>query len=293
MKADNHLEYYIELFLEHLKVTRSPHTVRNYGIDLAQLSNYLENRFELTSDNLKTFLRAHSQSAPTRARKLSTLKSFVRFLKTIGALDHDPTSILDAPMKRRKLPKAISQHQAEALLEINPTGKTPLRDKAILELLYASGLRASELVGLNCADIDLSAQTVLAFGKGSKERITLFGQSCMQALDVYIKSERVLPTQDNPLFTNAQGRRLTTRTVQNIIKRWAMQAGLPAEISPHTLRHSFATHLLDGGADLKTVQQLLGHENLSTTQIYTHISIDRLRETVLNAHPRSDLAKKS
>jgi integrase/recombinase XerC len=156
----------------------------------------------------------------------------------------------------------------------------------MLELAYAAGLRASELVGLDQTDIDWEGRCARVTGKGNKERVCLFGQTCLTALQDYIALERVGPTQGNPLFTNERGRRLTSRTLQNVIKRWALRVGLPPTVSPHTLRHSFATHLLDGGADLKTVQQLLGHENLATTQIYTHVSIERLREAVGKAHPK-------
>jgi site-specific recombinase XerD len=190
-------------------------------------------------------------------------------------------------MRRRRLPKALSREQAADLLDGIPEGKTPMRDRALLELMYAAGLRASELVGVNLADVDLRDHSLLVRGKGSKQRITLFGRTCRVALLDYMEGERVPPLQDDPLFTNPKGGRLTSRTVQNVVKRWALRAGLPPETSPHTLRHSFATHLLDGGADLKSVQQLLGHESLATTQIYTHISIERLKQAVADAHPRS------
>jgi integrase/recombinase XerC len=155
--------------------------------------------------------------------------------------------------------------------------------------MYAAGLRASEVVGANLSDIDFQEGNISVFGKGSKQRMTLFGSTCRAALHDYISAERATPTEGDPLFTNLKGRRLTTRTVQNIVKRWAQQAGLSPTVSPHTLRHCFATHLLDNGADLKSVQQLLGHESLATTQVYTHISIERLKRAVEEAHPRSQL----
>ncbi|MEQ1935800.1 MAG: tyrosine-type recombinase/integrase, partial [Fimbriimonadaceae bacterium] len=205
---------------------------------------------------------------------------------SIGELDHDPSEALDAPIRRRRLPKAISQLQASDLIDQQTLSRTPRRDRAILELMYGAGLRASEVVGVNLPDLDLGAHTLHVVGKGSKERVALFGSACAEALQNYFEGERV-DSLENAAFTNLHGGRLTTRTVQNIVKRWALQAGLPPEISPHTLRHSFATHLLDGGADLKSVQQLLGHESLATTQIYTHLSIERLKETVAKSHPRS------
>lgn len=290
-RAEGELDGLVQRFIDHLLATRSPHTARAYGADLAQLCGFLGGCFDLRPDRLTAFLRQHAKTPVTRARKLSTLRSFVRFLKAIGALDHDPTETLDAPIRRKRLPKAINQHQAEELLDQPFGGRTPLRDRALLELMYSAGLRASEVVGLDVESVDLRAGMVSVVGKGNKQRMALFGDTCRKALQDYIHQERAAPKsqQVRALFTNPSGARLTTRSVQNVVKKWARNAGLPPEVSPHTLRHSFATHLLDGGADLKTVQQLLGHECLATTQIYTHISIERLRDAVRVSHPRSKL----
>ncbi|MBS1723492.1 MAG: tyrosine recombinase XerC [Armatimonadetes bacterium] len=284
--AQNDLDTLIQGFLDHLQATRSPHTVRSYGADLAQLSVVTAGDFNLSPDILARYLRTYGKTPVTRARKLSSLRSFARYLRTIGRLEGDPTEALEAPFRRRPLPKTLSQHQAEELLDQAPESRTPLRDRALLELAYSAGLRASELVGLDMIDVDLEEQTVKVMGKGNKERISLFGGACRTAVLEYVRQERTPPKSGDPLFTNDKGLRLSTRTLQNVIKRWALRVGLPPSVSPHTLRHSFATHLLDGGADLKTVQQLLGHENLATTQIYTHVSIERLREAVGKAHPK-------
>lgn len=284
------LDRQIQEFLDHLAARRSPNTVRAYGADLSQLAEFLQGKPELTADRLRLYLRKHAPTPVTRARKLSTLRAFVRYLKAAGHLDHDPTEALEAPIRRRPLPKALSQTQATELLDQEADGATPLRDRALLELMYSAGLRVSELVGVDLPALDLRERTVRVLGKGNKERICLFGPTCEQTLRDYVAGERTPPKTGQPLFTNAQGKRLTTRTVQNVIKRWAMRAGLPPNVSPHTLRHSFATHLLDGGADLKSVQQLLGHESLATTQIYTHVSVERLRQTVRESHPRSEAA---
>lgn len=281
------LDELIQAFLDHLGSRRSAHTVRSYGSDLAQLSAFTHGEYRLDPATLRLYLRKHGTSPITRARKLSTLRSFVKYLKQAGHMDHDPTESLEAPIRRRTLPKALSQDQATELLDQEERGRTPLRDRALLELMYAAGLRASEVVGVNLSDFDFKERSLMVRGKGSKERVALFGSTCDQALRDYIEGERVRPVEGQPLFTNPNGRRLTTRTVQNVIKRWALQAGLSPDVSPHTLRHSFATHMLDHGADLKSVQQLLGHESLATTQIYTHISIERLKKTVEQAHPRS------
>jgi integrase/recombinase XerC len=260
--------------------------VRAYGADLSQLANFNNGEFKLDTGTLRLFLRKHGGTPITRARKLSTLRTFAKFLRTNKVIDTDPTEPLEAPYRRRNLPKSLNRPQVTGFLDQGDTGKTPMRDRAILELIYSAGLRAAEVVSINFNDLQASGE-LRVVGKGNKERIVFFGKTCAAALHDYSSSERVEPTDKNAFFTNDKGGRLTTRTVQNIVKRWALAAGLPPEISPHTLRHTFATHLLDGGADLKTVQQLLGHASLATTQIYTHVSIERLHETVRKAHPRS------
>lgn len=281
------LDLWIQQFLDWLAIRRSPHTVRAYGADLSQLADLTDGRADLSTERLRQFLRRYGTSPVTRARKLSTLRSFCRFLKTAGHLERDPTEPLEAPIKRKRLPKALSQSQTEDLLDRESQGRTPLRDRALLELMYAAGLRVSEVVGLDLQQIDMEALTLTVIGKGNKERVSLFGRTCRSALQEYLAAERVPPTNGQPVFTNPRGGRLSSRSVHTVVKKWARLAGLPPETSPHTLRHSFATHLLDGGADLKSVQQLLGHESLATTQIYTHISIERLKETVAVSHPRS------
>ena len=275
----------VENFLTELAVRRSPQTVRAYAADLHSLAAFLADRPRLTSNRLREFLRASATTPRTRARKLSSLRTFARYLLRIGELDDDPTDGLQSPYRRRSLPKALSEKQTESLLDAEPATRSPLRDRALVETLYGAGLRSAETVGLDLADVDFNESTLRVRGKGSKERIVFFGRTCAAALKDYLAGER--QTHNSALFLNARGARLSTRSVQEIVKRWARAAGLPAEVSPHTLRHSFATHLLDHEADLKTVQQLLGHESLATTQIYTHVSIERLRSTVKNAHPKS------
>lgn len=281
------LDDWIQAFLDHLASRRSAHTVRSYGADLAQLAAHLEH-MEMTPDTIRGYLRAYGSTPVTRARKLSSLRTFVKYLRATDRLTSDPTETLEAPFRRKRLPKALSPLQTAELLDQKDAGKSPLRDRALLELMYAAGLRASEVVGVNLLDIDPRDRSIVVRGKGSKERIALFGQAAEEAIEAFKSGERIRGTiQPEPLFTNQEGRRLSTRTVQNVVKRWALRAGLPPETSPHTLRHSFATHLLDGGADLKSVQQLLGHESLATTQVYTHLSIERLKSAVEKAHPHS------
>lgn len=280
------LDEAIQSFLDHLASFRSQHTVKSYGADLAQLSTVTAGKFDLSPEVLRRYLRTFAKTPVTRARKLSTLRTFVRHLRSLALIDHDPTEQIDAPFRRRSLPKAIGQAQVERLVEGQTKSLTPLRDRALLELAYAAGLRASEIVGTNLSDIDMRRQEAVVRGKGNKERTVLFGGPCRLALEEYVRKERVPGNRDDALFTNSDGLRLSSRTVQNVVKRWARAAGLPEDVTPHTLRHSFATHLLDGGADLKSVQQLLGHENLATTQIYTHVSIERLRDVVEKNHPK-------
>ncbi len=281
------LDLLIQEFLDHLAARRSPNTVRSYGSDLSQLAKSLNGRFDLAPDRLRLYLRKFAPTPVTRARKLSTIRAFVRYLKASGRLDHDPTEVLEAPIRRKHLPKALSQSQATEMLDQEALSKTPMRDHALLELMYSAGLRVSELVGVNVEDMDMRAGTVMVMGKGSKERLVLFGSTAKSAILDFMSGERVQPSAGSALFTNQHGKRITTRTVQNVVKRWAKQVGLDPSVSPHTLRHSFATHLLDGGADLKSVQQLLGHESLATTQIYTAVSVERLKKAVDESHPRS------
>ncbi len=278
---------HVENFLRAIASTRSPHTVRNYRIDLTQLAQSVGENPAWTESELQKYLWEHAPNPVTRARKLSALRSFFRYLRQIGVLDGDPAANLMSPIRRKPLPKALSQGDATQLLDQDPKVATPLRDQALLEMLYGAGLRASEVVSLDVGNVDLDQRMVRVRGKGNKDRIALFPVATAAAVRAYLDHERVAAKSGMALFTNHQGGRLTTRTVQNVLKRWAKMAGLPTDVSPHTLRHTFATHLLDGGADLKTVQQLLGHESLATTQIYTHISIERLKDTVNQAHPRA------
>ncbi len=280
------LDGLIQSFLDNLAVKRSAATVRSYGSDLAQLAKHLDGELRMEPNALRGFLRTYAPNATTRARKLSTLRTFVKYLKRVGALTTDPTESLEAPIRRRQLPKAITHQQTTDLLDQEDASQHSSRDRAILELLYGAGLRVSEVAGADVGDVELKERSVRVLGKGNKERIAFFGETCRIAIQDYF-AERAHADRSEPLFLNKSGKRIGTDAIRRIVKHWAKNAGLPKEVSPHTLRHSFATHLMNNGADLKTVQQLLGHESLATTQIYTHVSIERLRETVQNAHPKS------
>jgi integrase/recombinase XerC len=287
-KPPSELGEQILIFLAGLRARRSPHTVRAYAGDLLALHDFLEGSLHLTSDRLRAFLRSCPVKPVTRSRKLCVLRAFTKDLVRRGVLASDPATALESPFRRKRLPKALTKDQTAQLLDGPKPGQEPLRDQAILELLYGAGLRAAELVGLNVADLDLKNRTVQVRGKGNKERVAFFGAPAEQALRAYFLAGRAPDRQqEHPLFTNRHGLRITTRTVQNVLRRWTVAKGLEAHATPHTLRHSFATHLLDNATDLKTVQQLLGHESLETTQIYTHVSVERLKAAVRAAHPRS------
>ncbi len=269
-------------FLSHLAARKSANTVRSYGADLSQLRE-MTTELPLTPERLHLYLRRYAPHPATRARKISTLRSFCKYLVAQGLATSDPTEQLESPIRRRALPRGIGAPEAADLMASSIT----LRERALLEILYGAGLRVSEAAGLDVHDIDLETRTARVRGKGAKERMVVFGEPCRFALSAYLTEERVPPLSGAPMFTNAKGGRLTVRSIHTAVVRAAEAAGLPPGLSPHGLRHSFATHLLDGGADLKSVQQLLGHEDLATTQVYTHVSVERLRAAVSGAHPRA------
>ncbi|MEP0764939.1 MAG: tyrosine recombinase XerC [Fimbriimonadia bacterium] len=289
----------IERFLGHLATSRAAHTVKAYATDLAQFAEVCDQAGvrspeAVRPEHVRRFLRAFSHAkASTPARKLYAVRSFYRFLRSRGMVERDPTLEVEAPIRRERLPKALTARQAAQLVEGVQGGEpTALRDRAALELLYGAGLRVQELCNLNVSDLDITAGTCRVLGKGSKERIAVFGRAATEALVEYVAhgrpkllSKRVEPA----LFLNSKGGRLTVRSIHRLAQRAAAKVGLRA--GPHTLRHSFATHLLDGGADLRSVQELLGHARIQTTQVYTHLSIERLRKAYEQAHPRAEEAE--
>jgi integrase/recombinase XerC len=247
------------------------------------------------TEYLRSFLAylAESNYSPaTMARKIATLRSFYRWLERNSAIDANPMTLIRTPRQKRRLPKAIDVEQVEKLLSA-PNDNTLLgaRDRAILETLYSTGIRVSELVGINFGDIDETGQAIVIRGKGRKERIVPLGTHAMKAILHYlgVMEANAVPNEStDPLFINKHTTRLSTRSVRRKVSKYLEQVGLDPAISPHTLRHSFATHLLDNGADLRSVQELLGHQSLSTTQIYTHLTTKRMRETYDQAHPRAE-----
>ncbi|HCI85396.1 MAG TPA: recombinase XerC [Dehalococcoidia bacterium] len=296
---------YVRDFAEHLSTTRqlTEHTVRNYINDLVPFVEYLEAHEGGYLDKTdRLFLRGYLASLVTDeferssiARKLSALKSFYRFLRNEGIIETDPADLVVGPRKEKKLPAIASSFEIERLLdEPNTTTNAGIRDRALLELLYGAGLRVSEANSTDVADIDLENREIRVIGKGSKPRIALFGSQAADWIEKYLSYVRprfVSRNSESALWMNQSGGRLSARSMQRIVKKYALAAGLDPDFHTHSLRHSFATHLLDGGADLRVVQDLLGHTSPATTQIYTHISAEQARNVYLGAHPRASKKK--
>jgi integrase/recombinase XerC len=281
-------------FLRHLAVERnaSPHTIRSYRADLTDFEQHLAARSltPLTADarDVRAWLAAlHARrlDPASVARKLAALRSFYRFLVRRAVVAVNPARELRGPRLTRKLVGFLPIDEATVLVAARGLGGAArARDVAILELLYATGLRVSELAGLDLAALDRDARTVRVVGKGGKERIVPYGAAAAGALDRYLGPRAAAA---GPVFTSARGRRLGVRSVRTIVGRAARAAGVTRRVTPHTLRHTFATHLLDAGADLRVIQELLGHSRLSTTQRYTHVGADQLMKVYDAAHPRS------
>jgi integrase/recombinase XerD len=279
-----------------LSATRlAPRTVEAYRRDLHDLEAWLgDSPAEASADRLAEYvaqLRADGLAATTIARRVAALRSFYRHQMLLGARPDNPAAELDLPRRRRALPKTLSPGEVEKLIDA-ATGTTPrsLRDRALVELLYGAGLRVSEAVSLERASVDLEQRLVRAIGKGSKERLVPIGREAVEALRRYLARGRpYLDKRHRPeLFLNAQGGALTRAGAFLILRRLAGAAGLdPERVHPHLLRHSFATHLLEGGADLRSVQEMLGHADLATTELYTHVSDRRRRELYYRAHPHA------
>jgi integrase/recombinase XerC len=291
-------------YLRHLALEKdaSPHTIKSYREDLTQAVEFFRKRIatrtlslgDLTTRVLRAYLAwLHEQgyAKTTTARRITALRSWFRFLCRQGILATNPAAGLRGPRQDRKLPHFLSEKDLQRLLE-TPPADTPLglRDRAMLETLYSAGLRVSELTGLNRDDVDLDSGMATVRGKGKKERLALLGPQALEALKRWLaQRELVSPrAQTQPaVYLNKNGTRLTTRSVGRLLEKYLALAGLDPRTSPHTLRHSFATHMLDRGADIRCVQELLGHRSLATTQIYTHITTHRLRDSYHKAHPRA------
>jgi len=310
-EREEFVQNYIDDFLKHLRYERnaSEHTLRNYASDLAQFQDHLAPPDEKgrrrnvdihAIDNLtiREYMAALYEKKKKKSsihRKIAALRTFFRFLCREGILEINPAKLVASPRVERKLPNHLTIEQMVKFIE-TPETETVLgrRDRAMLELLYASGIRVSELVGLDMTDIDFENMTVRVKGKGRKVRIVPFGEHARKALQDYLSVRGELLIEADPekidpkaVFMNYQGTRITTRSVGRMIDKYVRICAEVHHISPHSLRHSFATHLLDAGADLRTIQELLGHARLSTTQQYTHVSLDKLMEVYDKSHPKA------
>jgi len=296
-------------FLGYLELERglSRNTLDAYSSDLQQYGRFLDRRgldpLQVDPTDLSAFISELADGrdgkrpvAPaTLQRKIACLRSFYRHLRREQMLDHDPTSELRAPRQRGRLPKVLSRDEVTKLLA-QPKGSSPaaVRDRALLETMYACGLRASEAIALELSHLDLEAGIVRAHGKGSKERIVPIGSKAIEMLKSYLDTVRpklVGLHDEQRVFVNLRGGGLSRQGLYKIVQRHARTAGLEQRMSPHTLRHTFATHLLAGGCDLRSLQEMLGHADIGTTQIYTHLSAERLRDVYFDAHPRAQLAR--
>ncbi len=296
-------------FLAHLELERglSRNTLEAYRSDLQQYGEFLERRgldpLTISPPELSEFLTELASGAAERRpvapatlqRKVACLRSFYRHLRREQLIDHDPTSELRGPRSRGRLPKVLSRDEVGRLLaQPRGTSAAALRDRALLETMYACGLRASEAVSLELPALDLEDGILRARGKGSKERIVPIGGKAIESLEAYVRvgRPRLVGLRDEPrVFVNLRGSPLTRQGLYKIVKRHARSAGLEHRMSPHTLRHTFATHLLAGGCDLRSVQEMLGHADIGTTQIYTHLSAERLRDVYFEAHPRAQIER--
>lgn len=287
-------------FLDYLKIERqaSPHTLRSYHDDLEVFCRFLEEsqgeNYDPTavdSARLRRYsawLHGQGYAATTIARRLASLRSFFRYLRRSGSVSVDPCSGLRNPKQPKRLPRLLRIDDVIRVLDAIPVDVPQgVRDRAMLEILYGGGLRVSELVGLNLDDLDFESELVRVRGKGRRERLTPVGQMAMHWVARYLPVRQPKRSHEPAVFLNRYGTRLTTRSVGRLLEHHLSRAGLVHAASPHTLRHSFATHLLDRGADLRSVQELLGHRNLTTTQIYTHVTRDRLLDIYHDAHPRA------
>ncbi len=250
----------------------------------------------LEAEGLRAYIRQIQEqySRPTVARKISAMRSFYRYLRREQLIDEDPSKQVRGPKLTRRLPACLDKEEIVRLLMSPDTNSVlGVRDRALMEVLYATGMRVSELCGLRVQDYNQEAMEMRVLGKGGKERVVLLNQSAHSWLKKYLSetwtklAEGRTPQAEHPLFVSRQATRLSSRSVHRIVMKYALKAGINKPITPHTLRHTFATHLLEGGADLRVVQDLLGHTTINTTQIYTHVSLDRLRRVYMNTHPRA------
>lgn len=295
------MEILIDHFMQFLSVEKglAANTLESYQRDLFAYTDFLKNQgvSEIVASNRShivsylVMLQKKGRATATLSRNLASIRAFYQFLVRDRHLEHDPSVHLETPKIEKRLPKVLSLEEVETLLEGPDLGQpSGLRDKAMLELLYATGIRVSELVQLNMGDINLEMGFLKCMGKGSKERMIPLGKMAISVIQLYIETARLRLLKaggGTALFVNHLGKRMTRQGFWKIIKKYALQSGITADITPHTLRHSFATHLLENGADLRSVQEMLGHADISTTQIYTHVTRSRIKDVYAKTHPRA------
>lgn len=295
----------IDEFLSYLQNQKnvSPHTLKSYQRDLKEFYEYLSAHQKECFESARWIERVHplmlrcylallfqKNESVSIARKLSCLRSFFKYYVQLGVIDQNPAQVIHSPKVAKKLPHYLNVDEVNAMLTKKfASNHFGSRDRAILELLYSSGLRVSECVSLNISDVDWEQGLVKVCGKGNKERIVPIGDAAIQALKAYLSERSQFPkvSDDDVLFINKNGTRLTVRSVQRLVAQVIQELGLNKSVTPHTLRHTFATHMLGYGADLRTIQELLGHESLSTTQKYTHVGVDQLTQVYDKTHPKS------
>lgn len=286
-------EKYIDEFIDYLRFEKkySENTISSYKRDLNKINSYLKKDFiKLTKADIQKYIQdlSKNKNSNTISRTISSLKSFYKFLEINKYTNTNPLTTIISPKTARKLPKVLSEEEVNKLLDINLNNDFDYRNKAMLELMYSSGLRVSELINLTVNDVDLKNSLVRIFGKGSKERIVPLNDYATEALNNYILYHRpklFKQKENNYLFLNNHGNQMTRQGFFKTLKKIAKEKGIKSELSPHTLRHSFATHLLKYGADLRSIQELLGHSDISTTQIYTHITNEMLEKNYHEYHP--------
>jgi len=290
----------LDRYARYLDVERSlsPNTIRNYTTDVLHFLNFLDleevkSLEDIDHPIIRNYLGQLLDSGTVRgsiSRKMSALRSFFQYLNREHLVENEPLALISNPKMEKRLPSFLTSEEILSLLAA-PEGSTPhgLRDRAILELLYASGLRVSEIASLNSKDVNVENRQLLVWGKGSKQRMVLMGEPAAEAIADYLENGRPKLAGDqgsDALFLNRYGRRIAQRRIQYMLKKYAKLAGITRRVHPHMLRHTFATHMLDGGADLRVVQELLGHTDLASTQVYTHVTRSHMRSRYLQAHPR-------
>lgn len=290
-----YMDKYVDDFINYLEYERnySNNTIIAYKNNIEKFIDYIDIDIKKVNyDTIRSYisyLYEKKYQAKSISRMISSLRSFFKYLKVNHIIKDNPMTLISNPKLEKKLPKYLTINEVESMLNApDMSDKIGIRDAFILELLYVSGIRVSELVNIKINDIETSERRIKILGKGSKERYVLYGSRCQELLSKYIKvRNEFLKYPNDYLLLSLTGRKLNPREVRNIINRIKIKAGVDISISPHTFRHTFATHMLNEGADIRAVQELLGHENLSTTTIYTHLTNEKLRKTYLNTHPRA------